>query len=232
MSNKENFLQAFKELTGFDEEQQHGSIAVRGSKAPAERVKAADQAVNLTDQGGEKNLSKTVPAVPKTESTGIRAPERAPMQTENGTYITENMKVKGEVISAANIELFGRIDGNVETKGSFVSTGTVVGNVKADSVLLTKNSAVKGDIHSLASVVVEADAVIIGSITAKSVKLDGKVKGNLFVEEMTELTENALISGNIETTCISTSHGSRIRGSIITKLVGNTEYDAEFEIEV
>ena len=43
---------------------------------------------------------------------------------------------------------------------------------------------------------------------------------------------NTLISGNIETTCISTSHGSRIRGSIITKLVGNTEDDAEFEIEV
>ncbi|MCI8630750.1 MAG: polymer-forming cytoskeletal protein [Firmicutes bacterium] len=219
MSNKESFVKAFKELTGLDDDKNTGTADESFERLISEREFIGEPA-------GDMRM-RTEPVAPK--KTEVYVPDRT---RGDGTYVTQGMNIAGVVTSADNIEVLGRIDGDVDVKGDFISEGIIVGDIAANNVLTKKSSVVKGEIKAEGAAVIEKDVTVIGNITAGNIRIDGKVKGNLFVEGNTELTANALVAGDIQTARISVSSGSRIKGSIITKSVETQVDEDEFDIEV
>lgn len=215
MSTKENFVKALRELTGFDDDGQ-----TSGAK-PQEEIK-----VKKLEPIKFEFENKVEPPVASADIT-----KKVYDDSKRHTSITSGMVVKGKIESSSMLEVFGRIEGDVAAKGDLVVGGAVLGDVQAKNLLLQK-CAIKGDIVANGDITVETGSVIIGDIMAENIKLDGKVKGDIVIKQMAELMTNALVSGNIETTSISTSRGSRIKGSIVTRQANNFDDDAEFDIEV
>ena len=96
------------------------------------------------------------------------------------TKKTNNATIN-ENFSANTIQQGTSIDGNIVSNGSIRIDGKLVGN------LTTK-----------AKVVVGKTGHIIGNIICQNASIEGKVQGNLLVDEMLDLRATAVIDGDIK----------------------------------
>ena len=238
MATKDNFVKALKELTGFDEE--GGELPIEAD-AVNERKESFQQALQEAKTAATEAVAlhtekPQVEVKPEPEYTPVSAPKmyfdtEKPAAKGGTTKITENMVVVGDINSNDKLDIMGRVRGDIQTSDDLVVEGIVEGGLSGKNMLL-QGSALKGNVLATGDVAIEAGSVIVGNVQAENVKLDGKVKGNLFVAQMTQLTENALLLGDVETTGVAASVGSRIRGNIITKQLNNISEEDEFNLEV
>ncbi|MCR5482342.1 MAG: polymer-forming cytoskeletal protein [Clostridia bacterium] len=258
MATKDNFVKALKELTGFDEEgAAAGTQAAPQEKAeetPSFEEKLQEAVEESVEEPAEEPVavqeSEVAPEQPQPaheELVHTDAPkpvnaniadifaEKTVVESAQGsgetTRITANMVVIGDITSTDRVDIFGRVRGDIQTEDDIVLEGVVEGGISGRNMLL-QGSALRGNVLASGDVAIESGSVIVGNVQAENVKLDGKVKGNLFVEQMTQLTENALLVGDVETTGVAASVGSRIRGNIKTKQANDISEDEEFILEV
>ncbi|HET6460414.1 MAG TPA: polymer-forming cytoskeletal protein [Syntrophales bacterium] len=88
-----------------------------------------------------------------------------------------------------------KITGEVESAGTILIEGTVVGNLQGEKVILGKKSYVEGN------------------ISANSISIAGKIKGCLKAREVVEVKETGCISGNIMTRLMSVMKGAIFNGT-------------------
>lgn len=219
MSTKENFVKALRELTGFDDEQ---------SEAKKQPVKIEPVRMEVeTPKAKEPEFAKTVNA-------GLgksRTSDFGTFSKGNQTVIPKGMRIIGNIESEGRIEVLGRVDGDIVTKDDAIITGTIVGNVTGGNLLL-QNCGVKGNLKSDGNITVEREAKVVGNVFAENLHLDGKIKGDIKVNQTADMANGALVIGDIETQYISTSRGTKIKGSIITNASGLSTDDEDFDIEV
>ena len=148
-------------------------------------------------------------------------PESAP------TVIGVTTVVIGNVSSTGKLDIQGRVKGDIETSSDLVVSGIVEGNVQGKNVVM-QSASVKGNVEALHDVVMRK-AVILGDVKANNVILDGKMRGNLAIQESTELTANAILAGNVDTKTLSTNPGAKINGTITTREANLKDSDFNFE---
>ncbi len=92
----------------------------------------------------------------------------------------------------------------VKVEGDFTSNGnvTIEGNV-------TGNVAATGDIFIGENAVIDAD------VSARNAVISGRVKGNVRIDDKTELTPSSNIEGDLETHVLSVSPGAQVNGRIV-----------------
>ena len=90
--------------------------------------------------------------------------------------------------------------GDLNVKGELKVDGTIIGIVKADSVVLGQTATVKGD------------------ITAKKIIAEGKVDGNLKAEEIVEIKSTGKVLGDIFTKKISIMEGGVVNAKVEMKV--------------
>ena len=223
MSTKDNFVKAFKELTGLDDA---GSAAepVRAEETRIEPVLTEVEAPVVKETEYSQAL--------KTKVSDERDKNLDFAQFTKGeqTSIPKGMRIIGNVESTDRLQILGKIEGDVTTTGDAVITGVIAGNVTGNNISL-QNAGVKGNITANGNVTIERDAKVIGSVIAQNLRLDGRIKGNVKVEETSEMAGGALVIGDIETGYITTSRGTKIKGNIITKRTDTVD-DDDFDIEV
>lgn len=219
MAAKENFVKALKELTGTDDDDR-------------------DMAKMDIPMAGRR---KAEPITIEFDSIDAKEPEKAavkfPWKTEKfsegaETRITKSMLIKGDIIGSGSVDIMGRVEGNLKSDGNVAAGGVIVGDAHAVNIAVFGDGILKGEVSATGRVDIGRNSIVMGNVTADSIRIDGKVKGDLFIKGLTELTESALVSGNIETAAISTDRGSRIKGSIITKITADADVESEFDIEV
>ncbi len=209
---------------------------------PAEEPSEEPEAVEVQAEEPQPELEEAKVSVTETVAESAAAvvtdiyTEKPVMESvgqPNGatTRITANMVVIGDITSSDRVDVFGRVRGDIQTEDDVVLEGVVEGGISGKNMLL-QGSALRGNVLASGDVAIESGSVIVGNVQAENVKLDGKVKGNLFVSQMTQLTENALLVGDVETTGVAASVGSRIRGNIKTKQANDISEDEEFNLEV
>lgn len=224
MSTKDNFVKALKELTGLDETETNGAAAPAEPEAYIEQVKVEVEAPAIKEPEFRQNLKA------KAVTEGNTALEFGQFTKGEQTSIPKGMRIIGNVESTDRLQILGKIEGDVNTTGDVVVTGVIAGNVNANNVSL-QNAGIKGDVTATGNVSIEHDAKVVGAVKAINLRLDGRIKGNVFVEETSEMASGALVIGNIETGYISTSRGTKIKGNIITKKTDTVDED-DFDIEV
>jgi len=203
-----NFTQALKELTGFD-----GPADASPASAPAEKPtqpKSADKVSEETFKLDDLVQEKTVD-----------------ISGEEVTHITSSMVINGDIKSEDNILVEGQIYGNINTSANLTSSNLIIGNLHAQNAALS-DARLKGDINLDGHLNVNAGTVLVGDVACDSIKVSGKIKGDLDIRSSVVLRDNALISGNIVADDIAAEPGTRINGSISTRS-DSFDLDAEFD---
>lgn len=153
-----------------------------------------------------------------------------PVAETTVTVIDSGTTVRGNVESSNNIEVYGTIYGDVSTTSSIKVCGKVVGNLRATGIILI-GCRVKGDVCSDTLLTMDKEALVDGNIQAENVSIDGRVRGDLNVRNMTELKTNALVLGDVHTTRFSMKDGTRLVGGVSLTCSGaadKTELEKEF----
>ncbi len=88
------------------------------------------------------------------------------------------------------------VTGDVNVKGTLQVDGLVKGQIKADCVVLSESSRIKGD------------------ITANKIIVIGRVEGNLKAEEIIEIRPKGKVIGDIVTNKISVAEGGELNGKV------------------
>lgn len=208
-----NFTQALKELTGFD--------------APAE-----DSREEASVQAKSAERTQAVPSFQTEEATAFSLDELVSEKTvemsgEEVTHITSTMVIEGDIKSEDNIMVEGQIFGNINTSANLTSSNLIIGNLNAQNAALS-DARLKGDINLEGHLNVNAGTVVVGDVSCDSIKVSGKIKGDLDIRKAVVLRDKALISGNIVADDIAAEPGTRINGSISTRS-DSFDLDAEFD---
>lgn len=206
---KNNFTQAFKELTGFD-------------------ISTPDKAAGSSAFAGKDNTKEPMPFdVPKVEQEVVTYKDFTDQSAANCTRVTGTMVIQGDMKSEDTIHVNGQVIGNIKTSANLTSTNLILGNVIAQEVRLN-GARVKGNVTLKGDMVLGERSVVVGDISCESLNVDGKIKGNCHVQESASFFENAYLLGDIDAKDLSTQQGAKIVGSI--RIVSDEpDLDADFE---
>lgn len=87
-----------------------------------------------------------------------------------------------------------KVTGDVESPGTILVEGTILGNVQAEKIILGEKAYIRGD------------------ISANCISIAGKIEGHLLGTENIEIKSTAQISGDILTKSISMMDGAIFNG--------------------
>jgi len=104
------------------------------------------------------------------------------VKEQNTTVITEGIQLKGKVKGTHNIILYGKIEGNIQLKGTLLvgATGWIKGTIDAHNVIIEGD--VEGTINTTEKVEIRNGGKYRGDILAKSILV----------------SERALLEGNVK----------------------------------
>jgi cytoskeletal protein CcmA (bactofilin family) len=106
-----------------------------------------------------------------------------------------------------------KIAGDVESLGTIVVKGMVLGNLQGGKVILGEKAYVKGD------------------ITANCISIAGKIEGHLYSKESVDIKDTARIYGDIMTKNLSMTSGAVWNGTCRME-EGNTARDIDTDRNV
>ncbi len=138
------------------------------------------------DQGPQGTASDAAPSAPSSPSAGgISKPKPSP------SVLSSDLQVTGNLTTTGDIQIEGRIDGDIRahlltvgegatvkgevTADDVVVNGRVIGRVRGLKVRLTSTARVEGDvIHK--TIAIESGAHFEGSVQRQDNPLDGNAK--------------------------------------------------------
>jgi len=206
---KNNFTQAFKELTGFD-------------------ISTPDETETKADFAGNDMKREPVSFdAPKVDQKVVTYKEFSEQSNENCTKITSTMTIQGDLKSEDDIFVNGQVIGNIKTEANLTSTNLILGDVAAQNVRLN-GARIKGDLDLRGDLMVGEQAVVVGNIKCENLNTSGKIKGNCAVQEGAGFSEKAYLLGDIEAKELSTQQGAKIVGSI-NIMTDEPDIDADFD---
>jgi len=154
-------------------------------------------------------------------------------RTEGGggvTTIAKGTVIIGEINADGDVELLGSVKGKIASQGDIRANGKVIGDLIGRDIELV-SCAVQGNIIASGLVTVDGDSVVIGDVKGENFCLDGKIKGNVTVEEEAKFQPQAILAGNVTTKSIAMSQGAKIQGEVNIPL-SEKETDMSFDIDM
>lgn len=143
-----------------------------------------------------------------------------------GTVISEGTFISGDIRSDGNVEIRGKLKGNLETAGSVRVSGKMIGDIRGESVTLV-SCAIQGNIVASGSVNIDSGSLLVGDILTGSLHTDGKVKGNIQASKSVVFQSNAVLAGNVTASVLSMAEGAKIQG--VARVAQDKEVNALFD---
>ena len=125
------------------------------------------------------------PPPPKPEAVHTPAPTPAPVTR------TESHAPRKESLIAADITIEGKIEGGGSVR--------IAGNFK-------------GDVNVQGDLALESGAKLTGSVRADNVIISGELEGNVEEATRVELTQSAVVVGDLKAGTLTVVSGARMRG--------------------
>ena len=95
-----------------------------------------------------------------------------------------------------------------------VAAGTKVKGEVTGSASLIVDGVVEGRLHLENEVAVGADGLVTGEINARSVRIGGKVKGNIQGVEMIEVLSSGSVEGDVRSPRVVIADGAFFKGKV------------------
>jgi cytoskeletal protein CcmA (bactofilin family) len=141
---------------------------------------------------------------------------------EELTVISRNTVIDGNIRSFANMGIDGDIRGDVETTKNIELSGRIVGNLTCNNAQMHV-SQVQGNIRMKGQVEMERDTLLIGDLMSTYARVNGKIKGNIDVAGKMELKSDSVVFGDISASTITVEDGAIIQGYVSTTFLSKEE---------
>lgn len=164
----------------------------------------------LTEVPGGNDPAKPVAAPKPAKAPDPKPAEKTVIPT---TVIAAGTVIQGPVNAAGDLELWGELRGDVESRGGLKLCGRLMGRAVGASVSLC-GAQVQGDVNAKGTVYVDEASVIIGSFTADSLVVNGRIKGDITVKENLSLEDKAVVCGNISAKKLVMAEGAVLQGEV------------------
>ncbi len=146
-------------------------------------------------------------------------------EEERKTYINQKVELPVSVVEEKQ-PIEARFERNpIPVKETLINVGksvSIKGELSGDEDL-TIEGHVEGQItlrdHIL---VIGPHGSIKGEIRAKNLKVNGKVVGNIFTEQLTEINASGSVVGDIESSRISIADGGHLKGNVNVRRIAGT----------
>lgn|GEM_PF-156474 len=138
------------------------------------------------------------------------------------TVISRNTMVDGNIRSFADMSIDGDIKGDVETTKNIDLNGKIIGNIACNNAMM-HTSQVQGNIRMKGNVSMKRDTLLIGDLMSTYAEVNGKVKGNLDVVGQADLRGDAVVFGDISASTITVENGAIIQGYVSTTFLNKEE---------
>ncbi|MDR1754754.1 MAG: polymer-forming cytoskeletal protein [Eubacterium sp.] len=166
------------------------------------------------------------PSSPLTPIPGIPKTTERRFTSDNGdneiTVISKNTVVNGNIRSFANMSIDGDIKGDVETTKDIDLNGKIVGNITCNNAEM-HISQIQGNVRMKGHIEMGRDTLLIGDIVSTFARLNGKVKGNIDVAGKAELKSDSVVFGDISASTITVDDGAIIQGYVSTTFLNKDE---------
>ena len=116
----------------------------------------------------------------------------------------------------------GNIKGNVETTKDIDLNGKIVGDIFCNNAKL-RTSQVQGNIRLKGNVYMERETLLLGDLTSTYANINGKIKGNVSTGGKTELKSDAVVFGDISASSITVDDGAIIQGYVSTTFLNKED---------
>lgn len=245
MAKENNFTKAVKELLG-ERDNMDAEQGVTASKRKEDKASREEPAVNpaymppsmRTGERGSFISSATTngaTASKPTESGRQRYENEseqrmkqavAPRTQESSavTFINKDTVITGSITSKTDICNEGQVTGDIVTSENIWITGKVDGDLDGNMIQIIGGYVV-GNIKAKADVRNDATSIILGDISGDNFLSDGKVKGNLKINNAVSLNNNAVVYGNVSARKLSVQDGAIIKGNVQIISPKNTDDD-------
>jgi cytoskeletal protein CcmA (bactofilin family) len=230
MATKNNFSKAVLDLMGLPGNE--NATASRTQDTVAETAFDQSKRVDMTlGRDGEPERETDFDVERRKflyNAKTVTASNVAPVQEDTpATVISRSMVIVGEITSSGDIDIYGDVKGSIKTDGNVKATGKIIGDVSGNSFNLN-GCTIQGNITAQGSVIIGQNTIVVGDIIADSIKVNGKVKGNLTISKMSEFMENALLAGDVHSQTISMSQGAKLHGNVSVAL-DSSQSEKEFD---
>lgn len=176
---------------------------------------------------------------PEAETAAVVEEEPAAVREESPddasvTVIAKGTTIVGDISVSGSLRVGGNIKGNVKVGALFELNGNIIGDIEAEDAMINA-SVVKGDVTVANVFNMDNSSVIVGDVSARSADIDGKIKGNLTLDERGHFQSNSIIMGNLVSGTVIIDEGAMLKGDIsITNAQTEdvTVEEPEIEIEI
>ncbi len=204
---------------------QRESAVYKAGQNPKERIMAM-----LAQQQQSQPQQQPQQEEPRFQQPQEQMPSFQPKEPPGLTTIARGTVVVGEINAEGDVELLGSVKGKIASKGDIKANGKIVGDLIGKDIELTA-CAVQGNIIANGSVSVDESSVVVGDVKGKDFCLDGKIKGNVTVENEAKFQPKAILAGNVTTKSIAMSQGAKIQGEVNIPL-NEKETDMTFDVDI
>lgn len=189
----------------------HAEPAVKTGAAPTES-KVNQTVENLKKVEEDKNMSELNKEANQANTSEIlETPTLEGEISDETSVITEGTRMNGNMESPGSFDIRGTIQGDVTCNGKLVVTGTIIGN-STSSEFFADAAKIEGEVVSTGTVKVGLGSVIIGNITATSAVIAGAIKGDIDVQGPVVVDTSAVVMGNIKSRSVQINNGAVIEG--------------------
>ena len=146
-------------------------------------------------------------------SEGNKKPAPVKSSPPGEAVITQDMVIKGSVVSNSNILMEGTIIGDVTCEGDIAVKGKIEGNVHVRSLSL-QGGTIQGDIESSGLVFIGEDSKVNGNIKGGHIDVHSSVIGNITSTDHVTINPKAIIEGDIAASGLSMFEGAELKGTV------------------
>ncbi|MCL1903837.1 MAG: polymer-forming cytoskeletal protein [Oscillospiraceae bacterium] len=138
------------------------------------------------------------------------------------TVISRNTIIEGSIRSFADMSIDGAIKGDVETTKNIDLNGKVIGNISCNNAMM-HTSEVQGNVRMKGNISMKRDTLLIGDLMSTYAEVNGKVQGNLDVIGKADVKGDAVIFGDISSSTLAVEDGALIQGYVNTTFLNKEE---------
>ena len=149
-------------------------------------------------------------------------PPRSRQEDNELTIISRNTTIDGNIRSFADMSIDGDIKGDVETTKNIDLNGKIIGNVTCNNAMM-HTSQIQGNVRMKGNISMKRDTLLIGDLVSTYAELNGKVKGNLDIVGKADLKGDSIVFGDISASTITVEDGAIIQGYVSTTFLNKEE---------
>ncbi len=171
---------------------------------------------------------------PAATSAPYEEPPAAAVSAGSVTVIAAGTTIVGDINTAGGLTINGDVKGDIKVATKLILNGKIIGDVEAENAEIT-GSMVRGNIKVTETFAMDGATTVVGDISARNAKSNGKIKGNLTVMERGHFESSATLVGNLIAGTVIIDEGAMLKGDIAITNAQNENIavdEPEFDIQI